>query len=964
MFKLTRPARLSIGFLLCLVSSVPAGARPGRDLVQIFPNELWNAATCPYRTINYITQTLPQQCLTTSWARDATVHAGQVASVSLTEASRTEALTTTSAASITIGHPESSTAVPSTSLSTHSGPQQQAETTPTPASPTLDAEQPSGPLPDSISDAESDPLSDNTNFLSFEAWKAQMLKKAGQSLEHVGNTRAVREPRRRPDGRDDALDFLGEDAEIELDFSGFVNSDVASDALPYRNSESTTTERGATGDKDDGVSATKLSKDAGKTCKERSNYASFDCAATVVKTNPECKGATSVLVENKDSYMLNACSAKNKFFIVELCNDILIDTVVLGNFEFFSSTFRTFRVSVSDRYPVKVEKWKDLGTFEARNSREVQAFLVENPLIWARYLRIEFLTYYGNEYYCPVSLLRVHGKTMMDDYRNEVKAGRGEEDVDDDVAEPENDLKNEQSVQPVTKDSSLNDTKSVVEEQVEGSTSSTQPTPAPTINSNQSDVAEQLTLTSGPTGRIPWTTYNGPLYEQYDLVCGKCTSSKGTCDLEFISPIKSAGRSQHGASQIRTPAVEPVSSPSASLTTVAITAANSSSTASTDVSVSIEAATASTASEHGTDVRNTTVSPSTTVASKAQVNHTSQSASKVSHQPPAASPTTQESFFKSVHKRLQQLEANSTLSLQYIEEQSRILREAFIKAEKRQLAKTTAFLEALNSTVLSELREFRLQYDQIWQSTVLELSSQREQSQHEVIALSSRLSILADEVLFQKRMAMLQFVLMLICLGLVIFSSRMTSAGAAYLELPTTVHDMVTRPSTSFSRYLRPGSRSGSPSRPGSRYGLFSRTTTHLRSSSDDANYAEDASKTSAPEYRPPTPVSIGSDKGEEEPQDEIIRQTVIATPGIRRVVSSPAIAKFQEPELKEQLEDDKYLANVPEETSGAYPKFNGLRRAANEDVQMSNIAMRPNGGPFNDRNEDHNTNNRHVENG
>jgi len=905
-----------------------------------------------------------------------------VASVTDSEASRTEALIITSAASSTIYHSESSAGLPSTSWSTDSAPQQATETTTTPASLSVDVVQPSRPPPNPIPDTESDPLSDNTNFLSFEEWKAQMLQKAGQSPEHVGNTRAVREPRRRPGDINDALDSLGEDAEIELDFSGFVNSDVASDALPSRASDSTTAERGAIGEKDDGVRATKLSKDAGKTCKERSNFASFDCAATVVKTNPECKGATSVLVENKDSYMLNACSAKNKFFIVELCNDILIDTVVLGNFEFFSSTFRTFRVSVSDRYPVKLEKWKELGTFEARNSREVQAFLVENPLIWARYLRIEFLTHYGNEYYCPVSLLRVHGKTMMDDYRNEVKAGRGEEDVDDDVAEPDSDAKIGQSVQPVAEDPSLNDTEPAMEEQVEPSTPSTPTTPGPTINNNHSDIAVQSMLTGWSTGRGPWTTYNGPLLEQYALLCRECASSKASCDLEFTPRIRTAGRSQHRASQKRTAATELSSSSSASLNKATITALNSSSTASANVSVSTEAATASPSSVHGADVRNTTVSPSTATASRTQLNHTSQPATKVSHQPSAASPTTQESFFKSVHKRLQQLEANSTLSLQYIEEQSRILREAFNKVEKRQLAKTTAFLEALNSTVLSELREFRLQYDQIWQSTVLELSSQRKQSQYEVIALSSRLSILADEMVFQKRMAMLQFVLMLICLGLVIFSSRMTSAGAAYLELPTAVHDMVTRPSTSFSRYLRPGSRSGSPSRPGSRYGLFSRTTTHLRSPSDETSYADDTSKTSAPEYRPPTPVSIGSDREEEESQDDIIRQNVVAAPGIRRVVSSPAIAKnrekglggfpfqdgndadYQEQELQEQLQDDGSRPNMPEEHSGAYPKLNGLRQSHNEDIQTGNIEMGNCGGPIDERDEDHLTSNGHVGNG
>ena len=48
------------------------------------------------------------------------------------------------------------------------------------------------------------------------------------------------------------------------------------------------------------------------------------------------------------------------------------------------------------------------------------------------------------------------------------------------------------------------------------------------------------------------------------------------------------------------------------------------------------------------------------------------------------------------------LESNSTLSLLYIEEQSRILRDAFNKVEKRQLSKTSNFLENLNVTVLQD----------------------------------------------------------------------------------------------------------------------------------------------------------------------------------------------------------------------------------------------------------------------
>jgi hypothetical protein len=88
------------------------------------------------------------------------------------------------------------------------------------------------------------------------------------------------------------------------------------------------------------------------------------------------------------------------------------------------------------------------------------------------------------------------------------------------------------------------------------------------------------------------------------------------------------------------------------------------------------------------------------------VEHTKTAAS--STQSSLASPTIQESFFKSVQKRLQMLESNSSLSLQYIEEQSRNLRDAFGRVEQRQLSKITTFLEYLNSTVLSELREAAL----------------------------------------------------------------------------------------------------------------------------------------------------------------------------------------------------------------------------------------------------------------
>lgn len=155
----------------------------------------------------------------------------------------------------------------------------------------------------------------------------------------------------------------------------------------------------------------------GRTYKDRFNYASVDCAATVVKTNSDAKGAMAILTEVKDSYLLNKCSSSNKFVVIELCQDILVESVVLGNFELFSSMFRSVRFSVSDRFPV-TDGWNELGQFEAQNIRDIQTFEIENPLIWARYLKIEILSHYGEEFYCPISLVRVHGTTMMEQFKN------------------------------------------------------------------------------------------------------------------------------------------------------------------------------------------------------------------------------------------------------------------------------------------------------------------------------------------------------------------------------------------------------------------------------------------------------------------------------------------------------------------------------------------------------------------
>ncbi|KAL8647540.1 MAG: hypothetical protein Q9210_005496 [Variospora velana] len=816
---------------------------------------------CAFTRVNHITHSLPQQCFTSPWPGMPTEESKAAQSLQRVKDRVVETELGASTAAATHGAER----IPASHTGNDDPRHQPSETDrlSTPSTTGIGSVE-LGPkdADNHPPDTDNDSPLDNADFLSFEDWKKRNLAKAGQSADNVGGGRSgTVEPRRKPGAINNALDSLGEDTEIEIDFGGFVNPPapgVQHDV--QKNSDGSGTINKASGDKVPGAQLSKArsrSKDAGVTCKERSNYASFDCASSMLKTNPECKSATSVLVENKDSYMLNLCAANNKFLIVELCDDILIDTVVLANFEFFSSIFRTFRVSVSDRYPVRLDKWRELGTFEAQNSRGIQAFLVDEPQIWARYLRIEFLTHYGHEYYCPVSLLRVHGTTMMEEFNHELKHSKGEEDADDEeqpddppvahqavtaaVLQQESRTSSQHSssvVLPAAEHSMILDAGQEAEhEQGKDSGSSTPfDSLGNTTSWDRSALAQAAVVFASYSNHVlSCSRDEGPTASMTPTLAHTVSSA--------ASVAKSTPSASTGASATQT----------SSLSTPSLSTTKHGSAASSSASVAVD-------TTHNTENESASTPSRTTIPAS---NPPPKSHSSPTH-PNSPNPTTQESFFKSVHKRLQLLESNSTLSLQYIEDQSRILRDAFAKVEKRQLAKTNVFLELLNSTVLSEVREFRTQYDQIWQSTVLELSSQRQQSQSEIAALSTRLTLLADELLFQKRIAILQFLLILLCLGLAIFSRGSSFAGPEYLEHVVSFNKSSL---SNLSRYASTlDSLPGSPSstRPPSRYGFFSRkaSSLHGRSPSEES-IGGDGAKSPSIEYSPPTPTSLSDGSGD-----------------------------------------------------------------------------------------------------
>ena len=723
-----------VWLLLCVSGHLGRASSPGHEVTAASANSPHASSTpgvCESRTINYITHTLPQQCLRTSWTGSA----------SASDAQATELGTATVAVNPEPTHQQDDARSDDPSEGRDADLAKDGQST----------------QEEGNAGEENEDLA-TSSFMSFEEWKEMMVRKAGQDPDHARGQKQREQRERGEQGPTQMdMDSIGDDGEISLDF------EVLADKVSEMAASSSGGSVGARSDtkevKDDQVvlvEGTHRSKDAGKTCKERFSFASFDAGATILKTSPGAKNPKNILVENKDSYMLLECHTKNKFVIVELSDDILVDTVVLANYEFFSSMIRKFRVSVSARYPVKLDKWVELGTFEARNSRDIQPFLVQHPQIYTKYIRIEFLSHYGTEYYCPVSLLRVHGTRMLDTWKEQ------DNSPDDEV-----------------------------EETIDA------PTEVPEVENNatepvsMTDAALNITAQqpaeirfAGEMGLTPWEPVLAAMRSHEVCLASSPTtpspsppSDKDMPSNTTISPESAVGPSQTPQPPFSAEAGEtasPVSSPTSSAAPAKPTSSDTftAAAASTPPPISSTNMTVSSQKHPQTRANGSDPQPSSSFSKIPNTASTSIRTNKTStaSTPAAPSPTVQESFFKAVTKRLQHLESNTSLSLQYIEEQSRFLQEALQKMEKKQISRVDAFLDSLNKTVLSELRNVHTQYDQIWQSTVIALETQRDQSQREIVALSTRLNVLADEVVFQKRMAILQSVLLLSCLVLVIFS--------------------------------------------------------------------------------------------------------------------------------------------------------------------------------------------------
>ncbi|KAI9256843.1 UNC-like C-terminal-domain-containing protein [Helicostylum pulchrum] len=463
-----------------------------------------------------------------------------------------------------------------------------------------------------------------------------------------------------------------------------------------------------------------------KSLKERFNYASTDCAATVRKSNKEAKGAQSILYESKDQYLLNKCSA-DKFVIINLCEQIVVDTIVMANFEFFSSTFKDFRVYASSKYPT--QDWRLLGQWQARNTRDLQVFKVPDSG-FVEYMKIEFITHYGHEYYCPLSLVRVHGMSMME-YYTTVESQGDDPMIEDEHLWPAE--VREQLIQPQFDVTNTSESFPIKIEQEEEDIKQLIPplnydviveTPVLELDEVEAEIiVETVHSTIKEAMSIELARVESSLLGDLAMTTQSEPEDQETSNIESAS-ISSTPSSINDIAS--TQKEEPVANTSSS----SIVHSEDTITLTSDTTIAID-------TPPSIPLSTTASTLSSTTAEESNNRSPHPPHQKIVPYPKEGS--TQESIYKTIMKRLNGLEGNMTLSLRYLDDQNKNLNDVLKDMERNHQAQLIQLIGHLNDTASQRIDNMKRRYEQWYEDL-------KDQTDSDMREMTAKINILADQV--------------------------------------------------------------------------------------------------------------------------------------------------------------------------------------------------------------------------
>ncbi|KAF9928849.1 hypothetical protein FBU30_002058 [Linnemannia zychae] len=620
------------------------------------------------------------------------------------------------------------------------------------------------------------------HILSYEQWRKQVLNKKNKPAEV-----AERKQRKRKPYQENAIDVaIGGEEEIGFVFPNLDNGNNKGDERAQIAGDQF-------GNGPDlkliaGSDREWIKSEYAKDPKDRFNHASATCAASVVKASKDATSISAILNEGKDNYMLIKCSTKGKFFVVELCEEILVDTFVLGNYEFFSSTFKDFIVSVN-RYPPRDDGWSILGQFQARNTRDAQVFKPAVPQL-ATYIRFDFMSHYGNEYYCPITLLRVYGATALEQLKQEEEEEKRIAEEEKRRAELE---KAELAVMEAEDDDDESEVSEIIEEETDTSAEilkdhlTSHKNEADSISDNisvsekpvetrQDSTGSNTPLEQAETNQLQTVFDSEPLHPASEKDTADTGSGETQNDPHFISEqsptsqptfvlpewstndfddelYKEDSTLHHGSGATES-----------SMNQLGETILTSTDQILNDVLQPLPSTTPASMQDDD-DWRNGDLGI-VTLSSKQKTSHASKpqngsklpsaglgthggyhSATDTSAHPQPTTHSSQESVYKNIVNRLKALELNSSLSYQYLEEQSNVFNEV-LEANEQKINQLVTHLNEAHR----RLETLGRKYDQLAYSYRSHVEVDGEKQRQEFINLSSQVHLLGSQLVFQRQL--------------------------------------------------------------------------------------------------------------------------------------------------------------------------------------------------------------------
>lgn len=419
---------------------------------------------------------------------------------------------------------------------------------------------------------------------------------------------------------------------------------------------------------------------------------------------------------------------------------------------------------------------------------------METGLDWYQYIKIEFLSHYGNEYYCPLSLLRVHGNPMMEYWTLYEKPKITGEDEEDDMLKgisPEPVVDETEFLWPAFSSVDIGTTLTtptiptvedmlIAEREAKSlklDVLAEQDSTKPEEASSQASTGTSRHAPVQSADDVAGATPEKPMQEDAELPkqatsdeSSSNSTAKSSTDhlsrvpVDTASAVSDTESTRDAASvsdgnPMSSSSVPLSSSPSPDMSNQNTNEVNSSEEKPADDKIHSHKQQATT--------EPTTPSPTedaSTVPNANDVNlppTTTASAATTKAPFGYGQGANMESIYKTIMTRILNLEQNATLSQRYLDDQNRMLNEVFETMEQKHREQLLQLVGQLNATASLRIDTMKRRYERLYRMTARELEMTKNETAKELQELSSKLHIMADQVVFEKRLSLIQLILLI-----------------------------------------------------------------------------------------------------------------------------------------------------------------------------------------------------------